>query len=201
MKIPKQRKSESINAFNKRASLIYRSNGYNIEEIANRLNISETEVYNYVVNGNSIVTEKERERMIKMRDKGYSISRISRELGRSRVCITRRLESPAKVSCKCNNKLNDDEIAMVMKMYKTGSSINAIAKELNVTHQSIRRRLINCGNYVSKKRKNITVKDRNKFVRLYKKGKTLKEIAESTGFSVSSVGRHLRDLGYHSYMD
>ena len=49
MKIPKQRRSESINAFNKRASLIYRSNGYNIEEIANRLNISETEVYNYVV--------------------------------------------------------------------------------------------------------------------------------------------------------
>ena len=190
---PRRKKDETIEAYNKRASKLYYDNGYYLKEIAQRLNISEIEVYNCVANGNKITTEAERLEMISLFNKGYSYTAIGKIVNRSRSCVKKRIECPAKFAYKTDRELTDRQLKIMVDMAKDNCTIEHIAQTLGVDERYIKYRL---RHVVGRKRTTyVTEEERNKFVRLYKKGKSHRAIAKECGRGVNTVTRHLHIAG------
>lgn len=191
---PKKKAKESVEAYNKRACKLYHENGYLIKEITTKLKLTEVDVYNYLSN-NSITTEEERERMIKLRDQGLSIRAIAKEVGRSKTTVRTRLESPAKVNCSCKSILNDRQMNLLSKMAKDGCSIREIAKALNMDMSSLKYRI----SIIDKKTSTptrVTNKEIKRFIKLYKSGKSCSKIANICGRNETTVRKYLKQEGY-----
>lgn len=193
---PRKKKNESVNAYNERASKLYYSNGYHIAEIADRLGIDGTEVYNYVSTGKKITTEAEREEMISLYNKGYSYSAIARELNRSRSCVRQRIESPAKAKWYNSNTLTDKQLKKMKEMLDDKKTIDDIAEAMGISKNSVRYRLNHMGKEI-RHYKHIDAKEIKRFISLYNKGKTHAEIAEICNRSRTTVCKHLNDAGYY----
>lgn len=193
---PRIKKNESVEAFNQRSSKYYYSNGYNIKEISMKLKISEIKVYNYVAHGRKITTDEEREQMITLFNQGYSYTAIGKIFNRSRTCVRKRIQSPARVRCSnCKNIVTDSKLRRMKEMAKDGVCIETIARDLDLNLSSVKYRLHHSGlrtpnTFVS----NDEVKQ---FVKLYKQGKSYAEIARLCNRSKSSVSRHLHNAGYY----
>ena len=194
MNKPRKKKLETEDQYNERASKLYYSHGYHLNEIADRLNISMVEVYNYVCNGHKITTESERLEMINMRNIGMSYSEIARIFGKSRSCIRERIASPAKINCK-SIMLTDKQLKKMRDMAIDGAYLSTIAEELGVGINSVRHRLNLCG--LSRSSNKVSKSEIQRFIRLYKNGKSHREIADRCGRNVTTVGRHLRSAGYY----
>lgn len=193
---PRIKKNESVEAFNERASKYYYSNGYNIKEIANKLKISEVIVYNYVAHGRKITTNEEREKMIKLFNAGYSYTAIGKIFNRSRTCVRKRIQSPARVRCsQCENTINDSKLRKMKVMAKDGVSLETIAKELDANLSSIKYRLHHSG--LRTPNKFISEDEVKEFIKLYKQGKSYNQIARLCNRSKSAVSRHLHNAGYY----
>lgn len=191
---PRRKKNETTEAYNRRASKLYYDNGYYLKEIAQRLNIPEIEVYNYVANGHKITTEDERNEMISLFNQGYSYNAISKIFNRSRSCVKRRIESPAKFVYNTDYELTDRQLKIIADMAKEDDTIEHIAQTLGIDMRYVKYRLRHIAG-----RKHITYvteEEHDEFIRLYKKGKSYKTIAKECGRSVSTVARHLHDAGY-----
>lgn len=191
---PRKRKNESDSSFHERSSKYYYSNGYHIKEIAKKLKIDETEVYNYVTNGRKITTTAEREEMIQLFNKGYSYQAIANIFKKSRSCVKQRIEYPAKISYSTVNDLTDKQLKKMKEMAENGETLESISKEIGAGIGTIRYRLDH-----TNMRKHITHISKNevkKFIQLYKKGKSHSEIAKMCNRSRGAVCRHLHEAGY-----
>lgn len=192
---PRKKKNESIDAYNERASKLYYDNGYHIKEIAERLKIDETEVYNYVVtNGRKITTAAEREEMIQLFNKGYSYYAIANIFQKSRSCVKKRIECPAKIGYSTSNDLTDKQLKKMKEMAENGETLEAISKEIGVKVGTIRYRLDHTN--MRERTTHVTPDEVKKFIRLYKKGKSHAEIAKICNRSRGAVCRHLHRAGY-----
>ena len=192
---PRKKKSETTKEYNERASKLYYANGYHIKEIAQKLKINEIDVYNYVVvSGSRITTSEERDEMITLYNKGYSISSIAKIFSRSRTCVRERIDNPAKVNCYDANKLTDDQIAKITELASMGLSIKDISSKTGINPNTIIYRL----SHTNIRRPNtyVTKSEIRKFIQLFKKGKTHREIANICGRSRSTINRHLHAAGY-----
>lgn len=193
---PKRLKNESIDAYNERASKLYYSNGYHINEIAKKLKIDKIEVFNYVTNTYKITTASEREEMISLFNKGYSYSAIAKIFNKSRACVKDRIERPATINYKRSVDLTDKQIDKIKKMAKDGKTIREIAKEIGINEKSVEYRLSHTDAEIHKKYKYVSPAEVNQYIKLYKKGKSHYEIAEICGRSRTTVSRHLHAKGY-----
>lgn len=191
---PRRKKDESIDEYNKRVIKLYYGDGYHIKEISNKLKIDEIEVYNCVTNGKKITTEAEREEMIHLYNQGYSYNAIGRIFNKTHSCVKERIEKPAKIICKSNNKLTDRQLRKMTNMAKDGLSTEAIAKELGVKVSTVRYRLSHTG--IREKTTHVSKSEVNKFIRLHNEGKTIKEIAKICNRGKNTVSRHLRAAGF-----
>ena len=189
----RKRKNESKSEYHERASKFYYSNGYSIKEIAKKLKIDELEVYNFITTGRKVTTSKEREEMIELYNKGYSITAIAKMFNKSRACIKKRIAAPAQINTGSGYTLSNKEINIISEMINEGKSIQSIARKLGVKTTVIRYRLDHMP------RKRITYVDKyeaNKFIYLFKKGKSYKEIAKMCGRARTTVERHIHKAGY-----
>jgi DNA-directed RNA polymerase specialized sigma24 family protein len=189
---PKRKTGESIEAYNERASKLYYKEGYNIKEIAGKLNIEETEVYNYVAKGHKATTEAEREEMISLYNKGYTYCAIAKIIGKSYSCVRSRIERPAKIHCQETFTLTDKQLNKMIDLANKGYGVEYIAKELKVKSSVIKHRLEHADRY-NKTYTLVTKPEINTFIRLHKKGKSYGEIAKICGRSKTTVSKHIRE--------
>lgn len=192
---PKKNSSESIEAYNERVSKLYYNEGYHIKEIAKKLKINEIEVYNYVASGTKITTSEEREEMISLYNNGYSIHSIAKIFNKSRACVRKRIEKPAKVSCGPEtNNTTDKKLNKMRDMAKKGFTAKDISEEIGISASSVLYRLSHSGE--RKPKTHVTKSELNRFIKLFKAGKTYPEIARICGRGLNTVYRHLHAAGY-----
>lgn len=182
---PRKRYGETAEDFIKRASQEYYSNGYHINEIAFKLKCDIIDVYTAVTSDYKcrITTPEERDLMISMYNHGYSYSKIAKELGRSRQCVTSRIASAPQCHVEHGYNLTDREIEKMKKWYLEGKTSVWIARQLKCSEASIRRRLNKIGIYKFNYGYSIPLsnKDKNIIKKMYKNGCTVGEIADKTG--------------------
>lgn len=192
---PRRLKSETINEYNERVSKMYYNDGYHIKEIASKLKIDEVEVYNYVVTGGyRITTDEEREEMIRLRGAGWSISRIANHLGRSRACVRKRIESPAKINCEIHTKFTDRQLKKIKNMANNEIPFDVIAKKFKVKTSIIKCRLNHTD--IKNRNKHVTSEEVEKFISYRKSGYSFREIAEICNRSKNTIAKHIHDAGY-----
>lgn len=190
---PRRKLCEPIDVYNERVSKLYYNEGYHIKEIAKKLKIDEVEVFNYVSKANyRITTETERQEMIYLYNKGYSLSKIAEITGRSRECVRARIESPAKIHCQEGKELTDRQIKKIKDMASKGYNSETIAKELGISEGTIRSRLSHTDLY-KPKYNHVSEEEIKEFVRLRKEGKTYEEIGKICGRGKNTVCRYLKN--------
>jgi hypothetical protein len=189
MNKPRKKKNESDEAYILRASKLYFSNGYHIDEIAERLDIPLIEAYNDVCHGHKITTEEERQEMIRLYGLGYSYNAISKIVGRSRSCVRERIKSPAKIVCTTKNRLTNKQIKQITDMIHDGAYITTIAKDLGLPRSVVSDRVRRCG--LCSPKKPIDDKEIKKFIRLHKAGYTYEAIAKKCDRCVSTVSKYI----------
>lgn len=192
---PKRYLLESLEDFQKRAAKEYYNYGFHIAEIANLLNISEVKAYN-LVTGDSVITEEDREEIIRRYNAGESTSEIARSMGVSEKTIRRRIKTPPKPISHPNpsNQLTEDQLIELRTRYLNGDTISTISSALGISTGSVAYRLRKSGFLCSSKSKYkpITNKDTAKFRKLKNKGLTYKQISEKCGWSISTIRKYLR---------
>jgi len=184
----------AIENCNKRMAKELYAVGYSVMEISEKLDVDPIEVYNSITKGRKFTTIKEREEILELRSKGYSISLISKIMHRSRACIRERIKSSAKCTCY-SNKFTDEQVIEMNEMDTRDKSIATIAKELNVKSNNVRFRL----QHTKTKRKikhRITKTEIEHFIELWELGYTVPKIAKETGRCANSVRNYLKIIGY-----
>lgn len=172
-----KKRNETEKEYNERLSKMYYSNGYHINEIANKMEIDIIEVYNYITGSNYTTTE-EREKMISLYNSGVSYEEIAKKFSKSVTCIKDRIKSPTKLVCgNSDEMLSDKQIKKMKNMAIKGYCAKDIAEEIGISENSVIYRMSHT-DLDHKIYRNLSVSEMEKMVKLCKNGKSYKEIAK-----------------------
>lgn len=194
VRIHHRKKNESVEDYNRAISKLYYGDGYHIKEIAEKLQIDEVNVYNYVSAGHKITTNEDREEMIYLHNMGYSYRAIAEMFGKSISCVKTRIAEPAKFSCQKSEKVTDNQLELMKDMAVNGYTLEDISKVTGIKLSSVRCRLAHTD--LRKRLTYITDTEVKKMIKLFKDGKSYSEIAKECNRSKSTVYRQLLIRGY-----
>lgn len=193
MRKPTRLKGESLSGYYERACKLLYTNGYNINEIAAKMKLTNTEVFNYTHDGIHYLTKEECERIVDMHNKGLSTTSIAKEMNVARDTIRRKINEKANAYDEYENgdPMKDAYIEAIKDLYSKGKSTQKIADELGLTEHRVRYRLIKCGLYVPAGSSKVSSKEIAKFKRLRKQGLSYKEIGKRCGRNKDTVSHYL----------
>lgn len=192
MRKPVRRKGESENQYIKRSCITLFTNGYNINEIAKKMNITNTEVFNALHDDIHYITKDEEKLINSLYSSGMSMKDIAEQFGVNRKTIGKKINGSTNAFDDFQNGeiIKDIDLDMIKKMYESGKSSNVIAKELDISEHRIRYRLTKMGLYVTKVTR-VSKREKSKFNRLYANGLTITEIAKKCGRSRDVVSKYI----------
>lgn len=194
---PRKRHGETREEFIERASLKYYSDGYHISEIASKLKCDIIEVYRVITNGcaRRVTTSDERDLMISMHKRGWSYSKIAKELGRSRQCVANRINSAPKCHIADGYHLSDREIEKIKKWHLEGRTLVWIGRQVKCSACSIKRRLYKAGIYKFDYTYSVPLssKDKDTIKKMHKAGYTIGAIAGDIGRHPNLISKYIKD--------
>ena len=187
---PRRKKNESLEDFNNRAAKAYYANGFSILEVAKKLDISNSEAWNYCTNAKrKFITPDVKYKVIHLRSQGLSYTEISRMLNISRTSCRRVIEGRNnKYDNLSTDIITDKIIALRIKNY----SIDKIAKELNLSRNIVHYKLSKAGYKPSNYNKKLSDKEIRTILFLHKSGFSMREIAARCDRSLSTVFRYIK---------
>lgn len=193
MRKPVRLKNESLPGYYERACKLLYNNGYSINEIAAKMKLTNTEVFNYTHDGIHYLTKEECKRIIDMYDKGMSITSIAKEMNMARDTIRRKINYKANAYDEYENGefMKDACIEAIKDLYDKGKSTQKIADELGLSEHKVRYRLIKCGLYAPAGSSRVTNKEIAKFKRLRRQGLSYEEIGKRCGRNRNTVSYYL----------
>ncbi len=192
MRKPVRRKGESENQYIKRSCITLFTNGYNINEIAKKMNITNTEVFNALHDDIHYITKDEEKLINSLYSSGMSMKDIAEQFGVNRKTIGKKINGSTNAFDDFQNGeiIKDIDLDMIKKMYESGKSSNAIAKELDISEHRIRYRLTKMGLYVPKV-KRVSKREKSRFNKLYTSGLSITEIAKKCDRSRDVVSKYI----------
>ena len=187
---PRRKKNESLEDFNSRAAKAYYANGFSILEVAKKLDISNSEAWNYCTDTKrKFITPDVRYKVIYLKSQGLSYTEIGRLLNISRTSCRRIIKgSNNKYDSLSTDLITDKIIALRIKNY----SIDKIAKELNISRNIVHYKLSKAGYKPNNYNKKLSDKEVRTILFLHKSGFSMREIAAKCDKSLSTVFRYIK---------
>lgn len=193
---PKKLKNETKEQYIVRVSKEMQNEGYHISEIASKLKCDKFKIYNILVpEGYKLTTEEERNRMIELRNKGYSLREIGRIVGRSHTCVRSRLLSPTTLrEDYIEYNINSRTLKKIKNYYNSGKSIKWISEKFNLPENAIKYRLKRAKLFKNKIETNrVTEEEIELFNDLYyNKGYSMVKIAEQCKRDRGTISKYIR---------
>ena len=171
------------------------SKGYLISEISKELNISKSDVYNCLCNGNKIINRTEKEIISNLIKQKYSLKEIAKISGRSLSSIYRVSKDPSIVYDtyqNSKNELDPDTLLRIKYLYELNYSIADIADISKISRDTIKYRLVKMGIYKNKYTK-VSKSEIQRINKLYKLGYSISKISKETNRSYKTVQRYIKD--------
>lgn len=182
-----------------------KSKGYANYEIANKLGITPTEVFNLVGNTYHRVTKDDLKLIKELRNKNVPVSEIAKIIGVHSNTIWNNLKitsisfdsKPYK-----ENKISWFNKIRLKRMYKRGASISSIVKKFNINHNTVFE-ILGMEPPVKKTAEGykiaygkITNSELNKIEIMYKQGVKVEEIARLLGRSKSAIYNNINKYNF-----
>lgn len=192
MRKPARLKGESEAAYIKRACKLLRNEGgHSLSEIAKKMNIDRTEVFNNLHNDIHYCTQEEIEEIHYMRSLGMSYNQIAEVVGVSKRTVAKKCQMECNLFDKVKTKdIEDKSLNKIIRLYNSGKHTTEIGIKLGMSETKVRYRLQKCGAY---KRKcfRVSKEEHDIINKLHKKGWSIARIANYCDRSKSTIAQHI----------
>jgi transposase len=195
MRKPVRLKGEPLDTYLQRACRALFNGGHNINEIATKMKVTNTEVFNAIHDDMHFVTKDEEKLIQSLYLDGIPVRLIAKQIGVSEYTVRKRLNGKENAYDAYDNgeHMPDVDLETIKKLYtEEHKSTKAIASILDVSEHRVRYRLEKCGLYSYSGVKPVTKREIAKFNKLYKDGLSLAQIAKKCNRNRNTVSRYIK---------